>query len=205
MATEATPILLLDVDGVVNAISRRPPKTFWPEWVTTTANAGNADYPILASRAVLDFLTAVHERGLADVRWHTTWREAARSSLAPVLGLPDWPIAEAPEFEGNHGGYGSHKFSEQPRWWKLAAAERVLADTEVDLIWLDDDIDFEPGVRRSGLRGSTRVLAISPHSNVGLLRKHLIAIAERLGAPDLVPPAAEIRPGPRGAEIAVAS
>ena len=45
---------------------------------------------------VVDFLIGVHEQDRAEIRWHTTWQHDAQN-LANLVGLPTFPIAEAPE------------------------------------------------------------------------------------------------------------
>lgn len=137
--TAAKPLWLLDIDGVVNALSYKPVTTLWPkaQWLQRTITTevegrGILTLPILSARAVLDFVTRVHESGLAEVRWHSTWRESAVTAFAPAMGLPtSIPISVAPEW------------SERPhsRWWKLGAAERAV-NAGRRVVWTDDDIPF---------------------------------------------------------------
>jgi hypothetical protein len=106
----------------------------------------------------------VYESERAEVRWHSTWRTAAMSDLAPTLGLPGIPISIAPEWT-----------QRPPGWWKLPAAQRVVAAGR-RLVWTDDDIDsylddigesmHEPGA-----------LLISPNPETGLTRADLDRIA----------------------------
>ena len=92
---EQLPVWLLDIDGVVNALARGPVHDSWPpeSWVQCVIRAdmprnGPMVLPIFAAQPVLDFITRAHHSGRVEVRWHSTWRTAAVTELAPALGLP---------------------------------------------------------------------------------------------------------------------
>lgn len=188
------PVLLLDVDGVVNAVSTSPDCTLWPDelWRRHRVTDLEANtWPILAGQPVLDYLTAVHEQGLAEVRWHTTWRASARLRLAPVLGLPDWPVAESPTWLPTQRDQAG-------RWWKTATAWRVVHIENRRLIWLDDDIAFERTWPNSEIHGvlTGDVLAVSPSQVLGLNRIDLREVDEFLGvdlSSSVLPPRHSLR------------
>ena len=170
---------LLDVDGVLNAVTSRPDTSVWPAdaWVRTEARAAGRAYPILAAQPVLDFVAAVAASGAADVRWHTTWQHDAVASLAPALGLPPLPVEDAPEFQvaGGASGYaGTHT---APAWWKLSAARRAVSSGR-PLVWTDDDL-ARFGVQREideqPFEPDT-VLLVAPRTDIGLTPAHLRAI-----------------------------
>lgn len=171
------PVWLLDVDGVVNAISQKPDGAVWPkkEWVTCTGRTGNAEWPILAAQPVLDFIAAVHTSGRAEVRWHTTWQHDALA-LAELLRLPEFGVQDCPEFypERQLAG-GAAAVAVRNCWWKLPAAERVLGEEGRPVIWTDDDINREIGWRGRDrtLRTLGPILTISPPQHVGLTPRHL--------------------------------
>lgn len=187
---------LLDVDGVVNAVSDSYDPTVWParSWIRTVANAAGDTYPILASRRVLDFLELVHDRGLAEIRWHTTWQEHAVTDLAPALGLPAFSVAWAPEYvgEATAAAGGSAPPSGVP-WWKVGAAVRVVHAERRPLLWTDDELTRHQ--RRGELAGVVEgadvpIELIAPTQQAGMTRRHLRAVARFLNVePDLVPPA----------------
>jgi hypothetical protein len=174
---DSRPVWLLDIDGVVNALSRGPVTCSFPadQWVqrvvhTDLPGIGPAAFPILAAQPVLDFVAAVQTTGKIDVRWHSTWREAAVTDLAPSLGLPELPISVAPEW-ANHRAVVP--------WWKQAAAERVVAAGRL-LVWTDDDI----GMFRAALSAFERradVLLIAPDPERGLTQRDLEEISRFLG------------------------
>jgi hypothetical protein len=188
MTDSTLPVWLLDVDGIVNAIGRKPDPSVWPrdQWVVGSAQG----WPILAATPVLDFIRAVHSQNLAEIRWHTTWQETAQGELTDLLGLPLLPVMPCPEFHSNVAPAGGSSLSGDG-WWKLPAALRVVHEEKRQLIWTDDDLEIES--RRKGglqglplnLSGSESTLLLSPRMSQGLGRRHLRMIAEFLNRPDL--------------------
>jgi len=170
------PVWLLDLDGVVNAASRSFPTHAWPgdTWQGIEAeDEEGLTWPIKTARPVVDFLTDVYESGRAEIRWHTTWQGHA-VHVGRQLGLPDFGVQEAPEYKG----------FETERWWKTAAARRVLAKEGRDLLWTDDDADRELGTdERAELSRLGRLLIVCPDSRTGLCKKHLSRIDQFLDDP----------------------
>lgn len=168
------PVWLLDIDGVVNAATKKPDRNVWPlkNWLATNVEG----MPILASRNVLGFLREVHATGRAEIWWHTTWQESAQH-LADALDLPTWPVRPAPEFADFNSAAG------RSGWWKLPAAERVVQIEKRPLIWTDDDITWSIGGRYdvdANLRAHAPALLVSPNERTGLTPKHLRQIGDFL-------------------------
>ncbi|WP_431881714.1 hypothetical protein [Micromonospora chalcea] len=182
MTSTGKPVWLLDVDGVINAISENPDGAIWPKgrWRHLTARCSGIDWPILAATPVVEFIAATHESGRTEVRWHTTWQHEA-NALGELLGLPEFAVQDCPEFypERQLAG-GAAPVGVRNTWWKLPAAERVVGEESRPLIWTDDDIDREIGWRGRdrNLRSLGRVLTISPRQHIGLTPKHLRSIDE---------------------------
>jgi hypothetical protein len=181
VATEpAPPVWLLDIDGVLNVLARDDPPDCWPgdAWVQRTVRAevpdrGEMTLPILAARPVLDFITRVHDSGAAEIRWHSTWRMAAVTDLAPALGLPAIPISVAPEWSQT-----------APPWWKIPAARRV-AESGRRLVWTDDqltiyrtDVFSEPDL--TALDRWAGALLLATDARVGLTPDDLGRVQEFL-------------------------
>lgn len=171
--SDTRPVWLLDIDGVVNALARQPILDSFPieQWIqvmvrTDLPGIGPAVFPILAARPVLDFVATLHASGEVEIRWHSTWREAAVTDLAPALGLPHLPISVAPEW-ANHRALVP--------WWKQPAAERVL-ESGRSLVWTDDDIAL---FRRElgAFEDRDDALLISPDRTRGLDQDDLDTIA----------------------------
>jgi hypothetical protein len=176
MTAPAPPVWLLDIDGVVNALSRGPVAGSWPsdQWVQRAVAAdipgsGRMVLPIFVAQPVLDFIARVIRTGAAEVIWHSTWREAAVSDLAPVLGLPAMPISVAPEW--------THR--PERIWWKLPAAQRVVQSGR-RLVWTDDDIAVVPD-QVADVAAHPDTLLISPDPQAGLTADNLRSIADFIG------------------------
>ncbi len=182
---ELNPVLLLDVDGVINAVSPWPSRDEWPQelWQQSVVeDLAGQRWPILSASPVVAYLRALDEAGAVEFRWHTTWQESARHRLAPALGLPDWPVADAPEYTHRlDSGYGGGRAADG-RWWKTAAAVRVVEQEHRRLVWIDDDIRYEAvhdeDVAR--LLRNPRVLALSPVTDTGIARADVHAINDFL-------------------------
>lgn len=171
-----TPVWLLDIDGVLNAVGGLSVyRTKWPKakWYESTMTIdleppwefGNGDAVLLkVAGPVRDFIVEMHERDLAEIRWHTTWQSRAQR-LANWLDLPTFPIHKAPEYlDGDRSG-----------WWKLPAAKRVVDDEGRALLWTDDHIRYEvrPDHR---LIEDPRNLVIWPDDRFGLSPDELTRI-----------------------------
>lgn len=178
------PVWLLDVDGVLNAVqTHKPPRsTGWPDdcWRYLDGLAGDATFPIVAAEPVLEFIRAVHEDGLAEVRWLTTWEAGDYiDGLAEALDLPQFPIAGRLTEEAPESGTGWFW------WWKLPIAQRVYGETrDRRLVWTDDDISYHrPAKQWAASQPRGTLLALSPNTGTGLIPVHLDKIRRFLEAP----------------------
>jgi hypothetical protein len=161
---------LLDVDGVVNAVAKNVVRDVYADWVCLDAKAGGQLFPIKAAQPVLDFLREVHESGLAQIWWHTTWQEDA-PLLGKQLGLPEFGVWRAPESNWN---YAEHR----SQWWKTPGALRAKSIADEfgsKFVWTDDDIPYELSkIDRPAFDGG---LLVSPNQRHGLSPKELETIA----------------------------
>lgn len=157
------PVLLLDVDGVVNALSRRG----WPD-DTIWADLRIGRYRIQIAHPVVDWLQRLHDEGRVEVQWHTTWQDLVYQ-ITNQLGLPKAPITDAPEIttftDGSDG------------WWKIPAVTRAL-ESERPVIWVDDDIDYDVMARAVVDSTATHVprLLVCPGSMEGLMADQIARI-----------------------------
>lgn len=145
----AAPLLLLDIDGVINAVYEEPPE---PGYVQVHTGGGTVRY----RPDVLKRLAHLHHTGVVEIRWLTAWFGSAHDHLEPALELPCWPIEGRSDDTGNTA------------WWKIDTAQRVLAaDPGRSLIWIDDDLDY--AAEQDELDWLTNpALLISPSSRFGL-------------------------------------
>lgn len=161
----ARPVLLLDIDGVLNAISPSPPDTFpADDWLRFHANdPAGGSWRMQISQSVVDWLKDIHADGRAEIRWHTTWQEGALD-IGDKVGLPTFPVVDAPETNWN-------PIEMRKQWWKTPAAFRVVRDEGRRLIWVDDDISYHLAPSDSHLLKTARrngVFLVSPRTATGL-------------------------------------
>lgn len=169
------PLVLLDVDGVLNPIAEssealdRAPHGELEDWVTDLFTIRRVEYTVRVHRSVCDFLRRLH--AAADVRWLTSWSHSDRcnSVIAPLVGLPELPI----ECYERYRHWSKYVDPASLDWWKLSAA-RGAARREPDrlLLWADDDIRFSPWavqwVRDASRGRPAPVEAIVPDRHLGL-------------------------------------
>lgn len=167
------PLVLVDVDGVLNALG--PPVEGTP-WQTGSAVAEGRAYPIRWSRPVVERVLGWTE--LADVQWLTTWGHDANTSLRHLLALPELPVAGTHDGAGDDGSAPaapSHAAVAPAapdaltgRWWKLDVVRRlVLAAPDRPLVWLDDDLYGQDDVRE-WMEEHACALLLAPDPRTGL-------------------------------------
>lgn len=179
----SVPVWLLDIDGVINAATIKPDPHVYPpgSWKEGRAVCGERSWHIWWSQPVIDFINAVHDAGRAEIRWHTTWQHEAQS-VADLVGLPEFPVAHAPEFLTGSQEAARAVLEDRPEvWWKVGAAERVVLDERRPLIWTDDDIGAGlADAQYAFLHESDAVLLVCPPLRVGLTPRNLRAVGEFL-------------------------
>jgi len=188
--SETRPLWLLDVDGVLNAVTRYPDEAVWPRWRNGVAHTdgGRNTWPIRWSPDVIDRLLGWRATGAVDVAWLTTWGEDANVDLAPLLGLPTLPVAGSPPGRvaraGDAAGAVAHAEvagadAADPltgRWWKFDVVRTLVrTDPRRPLVWTDDDLAFEPEVA-AWMQEHTTSLLIAPTPRRGLGAAELDAI-----------------------------
>lgn len=102
------PLVLLDVDGVLNALGLPGPGDD-RQWRTGSARAMGRQWPIRYAPAVVDRIVGWVADGWAEVAWLTTWGHDANDSLRRLLGMPELPVA------------GTHDDAQGPVWSTEAA------------------------------------------------------------------------------------
>lgn len=118
------PIILLDVDGVLNALHPpfRAPDT-WNDWQQAEIEGFTITYSPEMGRRLLALE--------ADIHWLTTWEHMANKYISPLLGFPEFPVVEREEFDKTH------------TWWKSGAAELFMfSNLGRPMLWIDDDISY---------------------------------------------------------------
>ena len=167
MTPRDVPILLLDVDGVLNAASRDLPDG----WKRGTFNGFVISWdPTITAR-----LRDLHETGRVEIHWLTTWAEKADQLLAEPMGLPRGLTthardgAEATGFAGELRGASG--------WWKLSLAHEVALDQpDRRIVWIDDDLVEQAEDTEKWLAANPHVLVVAPDLFRGLTHEQLDAV-----------------------------
>lgn len=161
------PIILLDVDGVINAVVGQRGKgdpSVWQDWQYASVLATGHAWPICYSPTVIDYLNQINRSGRAEIRWLTTWGAWAQGDLADQLHIDHFEVAgERDDFVSTSDG-----------WWKRTVVEAVSLTTDASLLWIDDDLKFYTSAH-NWARDSD-IAMISPSTGTGLTPKHLRAI-----------------------------
>jgi hypothetical protein len=163
-STSDRPILLLDVDGVLNAACLDLPQG----WKRGTFNG----YVLSWDPTITARLRELHESGRVEIQWLTTWTTDADRLLAEPMGLPRGLETHARADAAPTGFLG--RFGARAGWWKLAAA-RAVAEAEPDrrIVWIDDDLAEQAAETGEWLAAHPRVLVVAPDLFVGLTHAQL--------------------------------
>ncbi|SDG35080.1 HAD domain-containing protein [Klenkia brasiliensis] len=162
------PLLLLDVDGVLNALDRGDA----PDRVRGTF----AGYLLSWDPTVTQRLADWHAEGTVELQWLTTWAGNADLLLAEPMGLPrGLRVHERADGEGPSGYTSS--LGGAPNWWKLGAARAVVAeDPTRRTVWIDDDLALRAEDTQAFLAENPQVYVVAPDLETGLTHGHLDAV-----------------------------
>lgn len=167
MSENNTPIWLLDIDGVLNALVH-PETLEHPNWTDLVRKpvrtSFGSEYHLTMSTTVVNFVKA-HVLAGVDVQWATTWQNDANLFVAPAFGFPVLPVGAA--------ALGMSDYSYKER------AALAAIDAGRPLIWTDDDA-IRLIVRMEIEQSGVPHLMIEPEAHVGLTPQHLDAISEFL-------------------------
>lgn len=152
----------LDVDGVLNAVSRRTPSvkiTGWDDWKIQRVGR----WPIHHSPAMIAELNALAARDDVTFKWLTTWEDAAAEELSPAIGIngQGWEVLRGDQ----HAWHGRD-------WWKLQAIRADVEASDGNFIWIDDDISAERHAIEWA-QGREDLLILSPATSQGVMRAEL--------------------------------
>jgi hypothetical protein len=178
MSLPATPVLILDVDGVLN-IDLSPWDT--PCGTGRVVSSCGISYRMRWAPEAAQQLTDLHRSGTVEIRWATTWIDHNPTQIESLLSLP----ALTPAFPSDLARIYADDYRAQYRAAKLAAALAVVQVEGRPLIWVDDDAIPAGGPERDVLDGAGSLL-IRPYEMCGLTPEHLDQIrayAARTSAP----------------------
>lgn len=187
------PLLLLDVDGVLNALGGpNARRSAWRQWRFGYATAGGIRWPITFAPEVIDRLRAWHDSGDVEIQWLSTWGDDANGELRRLLGLPPLPVAGTYEEHGAAGWRSSHRVAAHAdvapaapdplsgRWWKYDVVRRTVERyPDRRVVWADDELTPWSAFT-AWVDTRPNLTAIGPDPETGLSRRDLDRIAERL-------------------------
>jgi hypothetical protein len=113
--------VFLDVDGVLNAETKRPPSPL-TDWCTSPVNGVTVVWSPTVARAIGQLASR------ADVLWLTTWERDAQIDLEPLMGLPRLELACRANLD------------DPWRWWKHDAVTALWKTDHRPFVWIDDDL-----------------------------------------------------------------
>src|SRR4051794_34717224 len=161
------PIVLLDVDGVLNAARFDLPAG----WRQGRFNG----YRLAWDPTVTGRLREGRAAGRVELRWLPPGTRGADGLLAEPMGLPRGLRTYARADAAPTGFAGSWRGASS--WWKLAAA-REAAEEEPDrrIVWIDDDLAEQAADTGEWLAANPHVLVVAPDVFAGLTHEQLDAI-----------------------------
>jgi hypothetical protein len=164
VAGSDVPILLLDVDGVLNPVCLDLPDG----WRRGTFNG----YVLSWDPTITDRLRRLHESGRVEIQWLTTWTTDADRLLAEPMGLPRGLRTHARADAAPTGFLGL--FRGVAGWWKLTVArEGAAAEPDRRIVWIDDDLAEQAADTGDWLAANPHVLVVAPDLMVGLTHEQL--------------------------------
>jgi hypothetical protein len=127
------PLLFLDVDGTLIPMAGAQLPSTVDEWNATWQNPSN---PHLAT------VTAAHGPRLmqmpCDIVWATAWMHDANRVIAPILGLPDLPVADLGALPGLDDPAWSEADEAAALSWKTRALVALASGRP--FAWVDDEL-----------------------------------------------------------------
>jgi hypothetical protein len=167
------PLALIDVDGVLNPITRQVPPGYTHYDIKVMS-------PIGRGRTFPVRLNPDHGRMFGELAekfelvWATTWEDDANTLIGPKIGMPELPVIHLNDYD-EYGHYllPPVKWSNQTWMAKCPAVLKYVADRP--FVWFDDTFtqhDFDWASRRNGLPLPTKLIAVFEEE--GLKEDHII-------------------------------
>ena len=152
------PILAVDVDGVLNALTIGPAPAGWQD---TKAGGFRIRYnPDHGAR-----LLAIAAECGAELIWCTTWEKMANDHIRQLVGLPELPWVPM------EPGRAGRKFSQYASVGMTKAAAMRIYAGDRPFCWLDDEPDAAAELRSHLVPH----LVVTVASDLGLQEEHFTA------------------------------
>lgn len=154
--TSSRPLILLDVDGVLNPWYKQG-----PHWETHQAVSEAGTFRVVLNPEHGPLLLKLATELGAELVWATMWEHHANAEIGPRIGLPQLPVIEVdsgPDVPGVHP--------------KIPAVAEYVNGRP--FVWFDDELtkaDNRYLKKHEGV-GHFRIVNIGPR--VGLTERHLV-------------------------------
>ncbi|MGI5268731.1 HAD domain-containing protein [Nonomuraea sp. CA-218870] len=159
------PLLLLDVDGVLNPTGR-PTPDFRRYRCTVDGTAYTVHLNQRHGARLLELALAAG----AELVWATTWEHHANDWIAPRLGLPSLPVIAM--------GRDDRAVSRHGEMFKTRRVADYVGDRP--FVWFDDQVYQEDENYLRARQGLGEFLLIHVPGEVGLTSRHLDVAREWL-------------------------
>ena len=160
---DGRPLLLIDVDGVLNAVNRSQNTKVYNIFKAGGTQPGKG-FTIRFRHELSDWLAELAEH--YHLVWCTTWDDLANTELAGRLGLPSLPVIPCIERD-------TYPPTIHLAHFKQGVVERYVGDRHY--AWIDDDFDTQRDLDWGYLRTErgipTKILPI--RGSAGLQRHHV--------------------------------
>lgn len=169
LSNSELPLVLLDFDGVFNALAVLMDMSEWQDGKNHSACMPSGTHGFSYSPSVAQFFAVrVH---LAEFTWLSTWEEET-PIYGTAMGLPEF------------SWIGTEGMDQEPSapWWKFQVVQQLAAQfPERRMLWVDDEIpaDIADPIR-VWLSGNRHVDFIRPDDFYGLRAHDLEKIEEFL-------------------------
>ncbi|MER7063978.1 HAD domain-containing protein [Streptomyces albidoflavus] len=147
------PLILLDVDGVLNAF-RRP----GPEW----QRFRRMGFHLWLNPAHGPSLLKLAAELDCELVWATTWEHNANTEIAPLVGLPELPVIEVGR---------PRQLPDANVLWKTPAVADYVNGRP--FLWFDDDVDENDRAYLAAHDNVAEFLLIVTNGDDGLTTDHL--------------------------------
>jgi hypothetical protein len=157
------PLVLLDVDGVLNPTGR-----VTPDFRRYQCTVDGYDYTVHLNPRHGSRLMELALRTGAELAWATTWEEHANEWIAPRLGLPALPVV----------ALGRDRDSEHGEMFKTRYVAEYVGRRP--FVWFDDQVYQEDDAYLRAYQGLDDFLLVHVPPARGLTSEHLARAREWL-------------------------
>lgn len=156
------PLIMLDVDGVLNRVTsaaERRRLSYHEGWRAHRTDVGGLVFRLFLNPAHGPMLRRLAAETGAELAWGSTWEDDANQHVSPRLGLDELPFAPVRDFP--------HKADGIVPWTKGRP-----------FVWLDDEPDATEACAR--VAGDQPHLVVPVDEREGLTERHLLIAREWL-------------------------